>query len=52
MAFGLRSREAVSRDQVGITRVPNRARGWRTDIQVHSHTLLLRTLAGKGVDSS
>ena|SRR6266478_5749570 len=47
----LHNREAVSRDQVGISRVPNHMSGWGRVIQVHSYALLLRTLAGEGIDS-
>jgi len=48
----LHNREAISRDQEGISRVPNRMGCQGRVIQVHSHTLLLQTLASKGVDSS
>src|SRR5258707_6812222 len=48
----LHNGEAVRRDQVGISRVPDGTGGRGRVIQVHSHTLLLRTLASEGVDSS
>jgi hypothetical protein len=48
----LHNREPVSRDQVGIGRVPHRMGRRGRVIQVHSHSLLLRTLAGEGIDSS
>jgi hypothetical protein len=44
--------KAVCRDQVGISRVPNRTGCRGRLIQVHSYTLFLRTLAGEGVGSS
>jgi len=37
----LHNREAISRDQVGINRVPNHMSSWGRVIQVHSHALLL-----------